>query len=430
MIEKIREYIEANQIFSQEGLVLVGVSGGADSVALLLILKDLGYHIQALHCNFHLRQEESDRDEQFVSELCKKNSIPLLIKNFDAKEYAVRNSISIEMAARDLRYKWFYEVQSQTNAQCIAVAHHKNDQAETLLLNLIRGTGIRGLAGMYPIRNKIARPLLCVTRQEVIDYLAQIKQAHVTDSTNMKKDATRNRIRMDILPLLAAINPNIINTLSETCSIMMSSIPFYDQAVQEELKQVKANDAELNIRALLESKNSAVIIYEWLKDKGFTNSQQTEIAKSLGSTSGKIWESKTHRLLKDRNKLILQENNKEALVPQIIQEEVDHISETGPGIAYFDKEKITSPITYRRAREGDWFIPFGMKGKKLISDYLTDVKATRFEKERQIIALCGEDVIWVVGHRSDNRYRVDENTRRILRLRAPLPDPPPNGRES
>ncbi|MBR6170923.1 MAG: tRNA lysidine(34) synthetase TilS [Bacteroidaceae bacterium] len=430
MIEKIREYIEANQIFSQEGLVLVGVSGGADSVALLLILKDLGYHIQALHCNFHLRQEESDRDEQFVSELCKKNSIPLLIKNFDAKEYAVRNSISIEMAARDLRYKWFYEVQSQTNAQCIAVAHHKNDQAETLLLNLIRGTGIRGLAGMYPIRNKIARPLLCVTRQEVIDYLAQIKQAHVTDSTNMKKDATRNRIRMDILPLLAAINPNIINTLSETCSIMMSSIPFYDQAVQEELKQVKANDAELNIRALLESKNSAVIIYEWLKDKGFTNSQQTEIAKSLGSTSGKIWESKTHRLLKDRNKLILQENNKEALVPQIIQEEVDHISETGPGIAYFDKEKITSPITYRRAREGDWFIPFGMKGKKLISDYLTDVKATRFEKERQILALCGEDVIWVVGHRSDNRYRVDENTRRILRLRAPLPDPPPNGRES
>lgn len=430
MIEKIREYIEANQIFSQEGLVLVGVSGGADSVALLLILKDLGYHIQALHCNFHLRQEESDRDEQFVSELCKKNSIPLLIKNFDAKEYAVRNSISIEMAARDLRYKWFYEVQSQTNAQCIAVAHHKNDQAETLLLNLIRGTGIRGLAGMYPIRNKIARPLLCVTRQEVIDYLAQIKQAHVTDSTNMKKDATRNRIRMDILPLLAAINPNIINTLSETCSIMMSSIPFYDQAVQEELKQVKANDAELNIRALLESKNSAVIIYEWLKDKGFTNSQQTEIAKSLGSTSGKIWESKTHRLLKDRNKLILQENNKEALVPQIIQEEVDHISETGPGIAYFDKEKITSPITYRRAREGDWFIPFGMKGKKLISDYLTDVKTTRFEKERQILALCGEDVIWVVGHRSDNRYRVDENTRRILRLRAPLPDPPPNGRES
>ena len=117
-------------------------------------------------------------------------------------------------------------------------------------------------------------------------------------------------------------------------------------------------------------------------------------------------------------------------MPQIIQEEVDHISETGPGIAYFDKEKITSPITYRRAREGDWFIPFGMKGKKLISDYLTDVKATRFEKERQILALCGEDVIWVVGHRSDNRYRVDENTRRILRLRAPLPDPPPNGRES
>lgn len=416
MIERIRKYIEAHQIFSQEGLVLVGVSGGADSVALLLILKDLGYQIQALHCNFHLRQEESDRDEQFVSELCRKKNIPLQVKHFDAKEYAARNSISIEMAARDLRYKWFYEVLAQTSAQCIAVAHHKNDQAETLLLNLIRGTGIRGLAGMYPIRNKIARPLLCVTREEVMDYLAQVKQDYVTDSTNLEREATRNRIRMDILPQLAAINPNIINTLSETCSIMMTSIPFYEQAIQEELKQVKANDAEVNIRPLLESKNAAVIIYEWLKDKGFTNSQNEEIADSLGSTSGKIWESKTHRLLKDRSRLILQEKNRDAIMPQIIQEEVDSISETGPNIAYFDKDKITSPITYRTAREGDWFIPFGMKGKKLISDYLTDVKATRFEKESQVLALCGEDIIWVVGHRSDNRYRVDKNTKRIVKL--------------
>ena len=416
MKEKVRKYIQTNQLFIQKGLILVGVSGGADSVALLLILKELHYQIQALHCNFHLRQEEADRDERFVSKLCRENGIPLRIKHFDTKEYAKIKRISIEMAARELRYNWFYEMLSANNAQCIAVAHHKNDQAETLLLNLIRGTGIRGLAGMYPLRNKIARPLLCLTRQEIIAYLSQLKQDYVTDSTNLERDATRNIIRLDILPQLAAINPNIINSLSETCSILMSSIPFYEKGAQEELEQVKVNESELDIELLHKSKNAAVIIYEWLKDKGFTNSQNTEVAGALDSVSGKLWESQTHRLLKDRKRLILQEKNKEADNLQVIQEEVEAITERSPSTAYFDKDKLKAPITYRTAKEGDWFIPFGMKGRKLISDYLTDIKATRFEKENQLLALCGEDIIWVVGHRSDNRYRVDKSTKHIVKL--------------
>lgn len=417
MKEKVRKYIQTNQIFSQDGLILVGVSGGADSVALLLILKSLGYQVQALHCNFHLRQEESDRDERFVSELCRKNNIPLLIKHFNTKEYAARNNVSIEMAARDLRYNWFYDVLTDNNAQSIAVAHHRNDQAETLLLNLIRGTGIRGLAGMYPIRNQIARPLLCVTRDEILAYLNEIKQDFVTDSTNLEREATRNKVRLDILPQMAEINPSIVNTLSETCSILMSSLPFYEKKVEEELNRVKHNDTEVSIPQLQECENTDVLIYEWLKDKGFTTSQHREIAESLESTSGKIWESKAYRLLKDRDRLILQEKKEKVSGPQIIQEQVDSITETGPDLAYFDSDKIVAPITYRTAKEGDWFIPFGMEGKKLISDYLTDIKATRFEKENQLLALCGEDIIWVVGHRSDNRYKVDKDTRHIIRLR-------------
>jgi len=416
--EKVRKYIQTNQIFSQDGLILVGVSGGADSVALLLILKSLGYQVQALHCNFHLRQEESDRDERFVSELCRKNNIPLLIKHFNTKEYAARNNVSIEMAARDLRYNWFYDVLTDNNAQSIAVAHHRNDQAETLLLNLIRGTGIRGLAGMYPIRNQIARPLLCVTRDEILAYLNEIKQDFVTDSTNLEREATRNKVRLDILPQMAEINPSIVNTLSETCSILMSSLPFYEKKVEEELNRVKHNDTEVSIPQLQECENTDVLIYEWLKDKGFTTSQHREIAESLESTSGKIWESKAYRLLKDRDKLILQEKKEKVSDPQILQEQVDSITETGPDLAYFDSDKIVAPITYRTAKEGDWFIPFGMEGKKLISDYLTDIKATRFEKENQLLALCGEDIIWVVGHRSDNRYRVDKDTQHIIRLRT------------
>lgn len=417
MKEKIAKYIQQNQIFKKQGLILVGVSGGADSVALMLLLQELNYNIQALHCNFHLRGEESDRDEKFVIELCKQKNIPLLIKHFDTKEYAAQHNISIEMAARDLRYNWFYEVLAEAKAQCIAVAHHKNDQAETLLLNLVRGTGIRGLAGMYPLRNNIARPLLCVTRQEILSYLNQIKQDYVTDSTNLERETTRNKIRLDILPLMAEINPNIVNTLSDTSSVIMQSIPFYQKEIERELEQVIINESELSIPRLSKRENVAVLIYEWLKDKGFTSTQQKEIAESLESTSGKIWESRTHRLLKDRDKLIIQEKNKQQEDLQIVQEQVIEISETGPHLAYFDKEKLTDSISYRRAKEGDWFIPFGMKGKKLISDYLTDIKATRFEKENQMLALCGEDIIWVVGHRSDNRYRVDKNTKQIIRLR-------------
>lgn len=416
MKERIKKYIQEKHIFSEDSLILVGVSGGADSVALLLILKDLGYQIQALHCNFHLRDEESNRDELFVTELCHRNNIPLLVKHFETKEYAIQNIISIEMAARDLRYNWFYEILTETSAQCIAVAHHKDDQAETLLLNLIRGTGIRGLAGMYPLRNKIARPLLCITRKEIISYLSQANQDYVVDSTNLKRDTTRNIIRLDIIPQFAQINPNIINTLSDTCSFMMSSIPFYEKAIQEELNQIKLNDAELDIKSLQENGDAAVLIYEWLKDKGFTNAQNQEICNSLNSTSGKIWESKSFRLLKDRGKLILQELNKKTDELVIVQEIVDSISETGPNIAYFDKDKLKAPITHRLTRNGDWFVPFGMKGRKLISDYLTDIKATRFEKENQQVLLCGDDIIWVVGHRSDNRFRVDNNTKQIIKL--------------
>ena len=417
MKEKIAKYIQQNQIFKKQGLILVGVSGGADSVALMLLLQELNYNIQALHCNFHLRGEESDRDEKFVLELCKQKNIPLLIKHFDTKEYAAQHNISIEMAARDLRYNWFSEVLAETNAQCIAVAHHKNDQAETLLLNLIRGTGIRGMAGMYPLRNNIARPLLCVTRQEILSYLNQMKQDYVTDSTNLERDATRNKIRLDVLSLMAEINPNIISTLSDTCSIMAASIPLYQRGVDEELQRVTAKADTLNIPLLQESEKADILLYEWLREDGFTNTQLREISESLSSTSGKIWESRTHRILKDRDTLIRQEKGSQPEQVEIRQEEVESITETGADIAYFDRDKLTLPITYRMAREGDWFIPFGMKGRKLISDYLTDIKATRFEKEHQLLALCGEDIIWVVGHRSDNRYRVDGNTHRILRLR-------------
>ena len=418
MKEKVGKYIQAHRIFSENRQVLVALSGGADSVALLLLLQELGYDIQALHCNFHLRAEESDRDERFVSQLCLQHNIPLLVRHFDTTGYAGQKGISIEMAARDLRYEWFYEVMAASQAQCIGVAHQMDDQAETLLLNLIRGTGIRGLAGMYPLRNGIARPLLCVTRKEILAYLNRKNQTYVTDSTILQRDAVRNKVRLDIMPLLADINPSIVNTLAETCSVMRSSIPFYEQGVQHAVEQAMNGDDRLNLRHIEDGQQAAVLIHEWLKNKGFSGTQTKEIVASLPGTSGKIWESKTFRLLKDRTWLILQEKGTKPAGVHIIQEQVESISETGPGIAYFDADKLRAPVTYRNTKEGDWFVPYGMRGRKLVSDYLTDIKASRFEKENQQVALCGDDIIWVVGHRSDNRYKVDKNTKHIIRLRT------------
>ena len=213
MIDKVRIYIEREIGLRPDDLVLVALSGGADSTALLLIMKELGYEVKALHCNFHLRGEESNRDQAFVEELCKQNDVPLSVRHFDTEQYAKEQGISIEMAARDLRYDWFREELKALKASCIAVAHHRDDQAETILLNLLRGTGLRGLTGMRPKHDSIIRPLLCLSREEILEYLESKGQDFVTDSTNSERIAQRNRLRLDVIPLLRDINPAAVEHL-------------------------------------------------------------------------------------------------------------------------------------------------------------------------------------------------------------------------
>ncbi len=435
MTDRVRSYINREIGLKADALVLVALSGGADSTALLLILKELGYRLKALHCNFHLRGKESDRDQAFVEELCKQNDVPLSVRHFETEAYAKRRGISIEMAARDLRYEWFRQEQADAsstpngqwpmvNGQCmIAVAHHRDDQAETLLLNLVRGTGLRGLAAMHPIHDGIIRPLLCLSREEILDYLKSRGQTFVTDSTNAERVAQRNRLRLDVMPLLRSINPAAIEHLCMASENVGQSLPYYNKGIEAAFRELGITTDTFPFSAL--SENPRPLLHEWLLQKGFNRAQEEEMLRAEKSEVGKMWLSNSHKVLRDRKALMLAPATSSQLadpsahdVPEVhlSRSIVPCIGETGPNIAYFDADLLKAPIEIRRVREGDAFVPLGMKGRKLVSDYLTDCKVNRLQKANQLVATCGNDIIWLIGHRSDNRYRVTSKTTRILKL--------------
>ena len=417
-------------------MVLVALSGGADSTALLLIMKELGYKLHALHCNFHLRGEESNRDQAFVEELCKKYDVPLSVRHFQTAEVAKERGISIEMAARELRYDWFKTLSNSPlkgeniiplplregrGGSFIAVAHHRDDQAETLLLNLLRGTGLRGLAGMPPKHDGIIRPLLCLSREEILQYLESKGQAYVTDSTNSERIAQRNRLRLDVMPLLRSINPSAIEHLCLACDNVRKSLPYYKKGIEAAFKEqgITADTFPIiQIQSHNQTEQLSTLLHEWLRGKGFNASQEEEMLGALESGVGKMWHSATHTVLRDRDALLLAPRSLSIVNCQLsIKEEiVSCIGETGPDIAYFDADLLTEPIEVRPVREGDAFVPFGMKGRKLVSDFLTDRKVNRLQKAETFVATCGDDIIWLIGYRSDNRFRVTDKTRRILKL--------------
>lgn len=396
---------------SPDGLYLVALSGGADSIALALMMKELGMRLLALHCNFHLRGEESNRDEQFVRIFCQENSIPLEVRHFDTQALAKAHGVSIEMEARELRYAWFAERVKELNANGICVAHHRDDQAETLLLNLIRGTGLRGLAAMSPDRKihglRILRPLLDMSKADILDYLQERNQDYVTDSTNLEREALRNRIRLDVMPLLRTLNPNIAECLARTAE---------------------------NVRMELDSSSRESEYHRWLAPLGFTRQQILDIYEhrpedkdnSL-NISGKIWYSPTHTLLLDRGKWIVERSEKKSgetqcslateLLPMENRPAKDDFLNKNQ--AFVDADCISGSLQLRKIRPGDRFRPYGMKkGTKLVSDYLTDRKVNLLDKQSQLVAYNADTdaIVWLVGREIDHRYRITEQTKHILRL--------------
>lgn len=410
--QHIQDTITRHAIFQREDLVLVAVSGGADSVALLLILKSLGYHLQALHCNFHLRGEESSRDERFVQHLCEEQGIPLLIRHFDTLAYAQQQGVSIEMAARDLRYQWFDECLQQLHAQAIAVAHHRDDQAETLLLHIIRGAGLRGLAGMRYVNGTLRRPLLDVSKAQLLDYLAVRQQDYVTDSTNLERDALRNKLRLDILPALAQLNPSIHETLATLASNVQDALPIYERGLQS--CQPRKSTSAYQASPFTVEEASLTLLHEWTVSCGFN---RTQLHNILTAQTGRIITSPTHRLLRDRQRFILHDTSIPSTPPTVHTQTlpVSAIGKMERGRAYLDVSRIDMPVRLRKVQDADRFTPFGMKGERLLSNYLTDLKFNRFQKEEQEVLVDAHDhILWVVGHASSQHHRITSSTTEVL----------------
>ena len=430
---RIQHFIEEKHLFTIQDKVLVALSGGADSVALFRVLVELGYSCECAHCNFHLRGEESNRDETFVRELCQSLDIPLHVVHFDTETYAKEKHLSIEMAARELRYEWFEKVRREIHAEVIAVAHHRDDSVETFLLNLIRGTGINGLKGI-PVRNGlIVRPLLHTSKTDILDYLSHLKQDYVTDSTNLQDEYMRNKIRLNLIPLMETMNPSIAETIDETAQKLTEVADIYHQnrktAIQDALQKTLERNIEeaegrncMDIETILSDIAPFSLLHEWLAPKGFNATQINDIYFSLKQCqSGKRFASTEWELLRDRKELVLQRKNPDEKVPQIAQEIVEIDPEfillKDKNMAFLDADKVILPLEIRRWQAGDKFCPLGMKGKKNVSDYLTDKKFTLFEKERQYVACSEGKIVWLVGERIDNRFKITESTKRALVLR-------------
>jgi len=434
ILTTVRTYIIRHGLLNENKPVLIGLSGGADSVALIAILVRLGYSCIAAHCNFHLRGEESDRDESFARRYAESLQVPFYKVDFDTIQYAEKNRLSIEMAARDLRYRWFEELRCQLNVQAIAVAHHQDDSVETMLMNMIRGTGIRGVAGIAPKNGYIVRPLLSVSRKDIIDWLDDQQLAYVTDSTNLSDEYTRNFIRLRVFPLLEEINPSVRLSMARTAENLSATEAIYLNAIEEARKEVWGLDGCLSIPALMKYPAVETILYELLKPYGFTRMVSGDVFLALSKESGRVFYSPTHRLIKDRDSLIVTPITQPEDVSYTLSEEgvctgpielscSKAVFNTGfrlerdRTIAYFDYDKLYFPLTLRRWRDGDWFIPFGMRGRKKVSDYFSDHKFSRVKKEQTWLLCSGEDIIWIVGERSDNRYRIKNDTKQVLTIK-------------
>lgn len=446
MIQRVAEFIRRNNLLQADGHFLVALSGGADSICLLLMLKQLGYSVEAVHCNFHLRGEESDRDESFCRKLCHEQQVSLHLVHFDTHAYAQLHKLSIETAARQLRYHHFAQLCHDLDFSSVCVAHHQDDVAETVLMNLIRGTGIRGLSGIRPRQQlrfpasgvggaplsvQVVRPLLCVSRDEITDFLKQAGQAYVTDSSNLVPDVVRNKIRLQVLPLLREINPTASRNIVETAE----NLALAEDYISMTLPPATA-DTSQPVAIPAASVKSEYYLYRMLSPYGFLPAQIKHIHAHLDAPTGTQYRSATHILVFDRGNLIIEEIEKnpfrEKRIPEtgtyVISDETRlrvellsrydgfQIPRTADVVA-LDADKLQFPLTVRQPREGDRFTPFGMTGTKLVSDFLTDQKLSLTEKRRQlIVADSTGSILWIAARRPDHHFRITPSTQTILRL--------------
>ena len=454
-VDRVRRFASVHELFVYGGKYIVALSGGADSVSLLFVLKhlehELGIGVEAAHCNFHLRGAESVRDEEFCKQLCDRLSVPLHLIHFDTQAYADLHRVSIEMAARDLRYGYFENLRRDIEAQDICVAHHRDDSVETVLLNLVRGTGLRGLRGIQPRNGNIIRPLLSLSREDIVQYLGALGESYVTDSTNLHNDVKRNKIRLDVMPLLRELNPSVSQSIFESSLRVGEALKVFDEAMKRSIADVTATSPPhhltispphhlvISVERLKQQPSPEYTLHEILSSYGFTSAQIEQIYGSLDTCSaGKIIASDSHELAFDRGSLLVQPRTNvadsarsmripetgtyvfsDSLKIKVAAEDCgdDYVPSRAADCVCLDASDIKFPLTLRHIEQGDRFVPFSMNGMKLVSDYLTDRKKNVFEKRAQLVVTDAQQrIVWLVGERTDNRFRISKETSKALRL--------------
>ena len=437
MVRKaIERFLEQHRIGKDAGFLLA-VSGGADSVSLLHAFHSLHLKASVLHCNFSLRGAESDTDEQFVRQLCKNFCMDCHIRQFDTAQQARENGLSIEMAARELRYAWFREMKQTLNMDYIVVAHHADDVAETVLINLCRGTGIKGLTGIQPVNGDILRPLLECSREEILTYLAEHQLDYRTDSSNHSLDYVRNKIRHQVIPVFKEINPAFLNTVAENCTALKETEQIYRYALQqlrEEVLKQEGDEMLLDISRILSSPAPYTLLYEILKPYGFNKSQIRDILNSHDAIPGKQFTAGAYRLVKDRHCWRLDDHSQNTptnyllasagqfsiaghtLCASVFPRPADFKIPQAPNIACLDADKVKFPLLVRNWQTGDYFYPLGMgKSRKKISDFFTDRKFTARQKQECLLLLSGEEIAWLIGNRIDDHFKITPATQNILK---------------
>ena len=438
MITEFKSHIERQGLCRFGERVLLAVSGGVDSVVMAHLFAESGYECAIAHCNFQLRAVDSDADEEFVRSLAGSLEMPVYVKRFEVDREVEEKGISVQMAARDLRYSWFEELAEQHAYDAIATAHNMNDSVETFLLNLGRGTGIRGLTGIPPRKGKVIRPLLFSSRKEIENHAGTHQLSFREDSSNRETKYQRNKIRHDVIPSMEQINPGFIDTMAGNIKRLEEVTTIFNHAVdqvREEIFERGSDGIRISIDRVSRLTPLTTWLYELFAPFGFTRLQCEGIQQILDADPGRRSISPTHQLFKDRDRLILVESRSEKFeryyldspenlssLPFSMDVEVMERGELGeiPGernTACLDYDEIQFPLTIRHWLHGDYFYPLGMDQIKKLSDFFVDRKVPVPEKERTWILATGRKIVWIMGHRIDNRFRITDQTRRVLLLR-------------
>ena len=432
MLKAFKDHINKNIPFIENSRLLVAVSGGIDSIVLTHLCNKTGLDVALAHCNFNLRGKESDADETFVVELAEQLSMEVFVQQFDTEIYAKTHKLSTQMAARELRYNWFEELMQQLGYDYLLTAHHADDNLETFLINLSRGTGLDGLTGIPEANGAVIRPLLPFSREDIEHFARTETLSWREDSSNVSVKYLRNALRHDVIPQLKKLNPDFLSNFSKTQNHLRGSAQIVNDHIDEvsdDVMNVEPVGITLNIDKLKTLSYPRAYLYEMLKAYGFT--EWNDVYHLLDAQSGKSVFSKTHRLLKDRDVLILTELKNERMDPVLVQEHdtrveippgtvafdvSDSNDKIGPNAITVDKDKLHFPLELRTWKEGDVFYPTGMEGKKKLSKYFKDEKFSLIEKEDTWLLCSGGSIVWIIGKRADRRFIATDDTGELLKI--------------